>query len=134
MEHVQASDCFNGNSSVGVKYDRLDIDYKLINERDFWYDPEDDDEDLHPLDWDYIDEDGDDVFDRVGFLIFGGSGWVSGLYRGMIGPSLSMSRNFYRGYLDDVIYYILSAIGVLLFLEMFVRRQVHKSCCWCCFR
>ena len=28
-------DCFNGKSSVGVKYGRLDIDYKLVNERDY---------------------------------------------------------------------------------------------------
>jgi len=27
-------DCFNGRSSVGPKYDRLDIDYALVNKRD----------------------------------------------------------------------------------------------------
>ena len=28
-------DCFNGKSSVEVKYDRLDIDYDLINKSDY---------------------------------------------------------------------------------------------------
>lgn len=127
-------DCFNGTSSVGPKYTRLDIDYKMINERDFWYDPEDEEEDLHPLDWDYIDDDGEDVFDRVGFLVFGGSGWIASLYRGVIGPSLSGSRKFYRSHLSDIAYYILSGIGLLLLLEMFGRRQIHRTCCRCCFR
>lgn len=34
-------DCYNGRSSVGPKYDRLDIDFDLVNKRDF---PDDDDE------------------------------------------------------------------------------------------
>ena len=28
-------DCYNGSSSVGPKYDRLDIDFDLVNKRDF---------------------------------------------------------------------------------------------------
>ena len=28
-------DCFNGKSSVGVKYGRLDIDYDVVNSRDY---------------------------------------------------------------------------------------------------
>lgn len=28
------NDCFNGRSSVGVKYDRLEIDYDLVEKRD----------------------------------------------------------------------------------------------------
>ena len=129
-------DCFNGRSSVGVKYTRLDIDYKLVNERDFPDDPEDDEPDIHPLDWDYIDEDGEDVFDRVGFLVFGGSGWVAGFYRNIIGPGLSTSRRVYRSYLSEILYYILSAIGALLLLEMFARRKIHRTHCLfrCCFR
>ena len=50
-------DCFNGHSTVGPKYTRLDIDFKLVNERDF-PDPEEHEyrERHHAMDWDWIDE------------------------------------------------------------------------------
>ena len=115
-------DCFNGRSSVGNKYTRLDIDYKLVNERDFPDDPEDEEPYVHPFDWDFIDEDGEDIFDRIGFLVFGGSGWVSGFYRAVVGPSLSTSRKVYRSYISDILYYILGLLATLLSLELFARR------------
>lgn len=114
-------DCFNGKSSVGVKYTRLDIDYKLINERDF-PDPEDEDEDRDPFDWDYIDETGEDVFDRIGFMVFGGSGWVATIAREIVLPSMSKSRTFYRSYVSDILYFILAFIAVLVAFELFWRR------------
>lgn len=113
-----------------MKYTRLDINYKLINERDY-PDPEEDEEDLHPLDWEFVDEDGEDVFDRVGILVFGGSGLVCSLYRGMIGPSLSISRNFYRGYLEDLMTYIMILIGLIVSYELFARRRIQDYICCC---
>ena len=102
MSLTHDSDCFNGKSSVGkdAKYTRLNIDYKKINERDFPDEPEEDD-DVHPLDWDHIDEDGEDVFDRMGFLLFGGSGLICTVFRNVIGPTMSMTRNGYRNYIAD---------------------------------
>ena len=99
-------DCFDGKSSVFVKYDRLDIDYNLINERDFPdpYDPDEDElDDMHPLDWDYIDENGEDVFDRVSDVIFGGSGMVSAVVRSLVMPGMKVTRQVYRKYLRGVL-------------------------------
>ena len=85
-------DCFNGKSSVGPKYDRLDIDFEMVNKRDFGHDEDEDDEPeepyRHKLDWEYIDETGEDVFDRIGIHVFGGGGFVSNLYWYMVRPSL----------------------------------------------
>ena len=125
-------DCYNGRSSLGVKYDRLDIDFDLVNKRDF---PEQEEEEwnLHPFDWDFVDEQGEDVFDRVGAMVFGGSGWISGLYRNLVGPSLSLGRKIYRRYLSGVINYLLLVGGCLLSYELFANRRVHKPlqdfCC-----
>jgi len=97
-------DCFNGRSSVGPKYDRLDIDFNLVNKRDF--PPDDDDEDdgprKHPLDWDWIDEDGEDVFDRLGGVVFGGEGIVTTLYHYLVMPALKLGRKVYRQYLKGL--------------------------------
>ncbi len=119
-------DCFNGKSSVGPKYGRLDIDYALINERDY-PDPEDDEPDIHPMDWDFIDEDGEDIFDRVGIMIFGGSGWVSSLYRNVLGPSMSSSRRVYRKYLSGFVNYVATMLFAGLMYELIINRRVHLT-------
>jgi len=119
-------DCFNGVSSVGVKYDRLDIDYKLINERDYPDPVEEDDDEVHPLSWDYFDEDGEDMFDNLGMMLFGGSGMVSTLFRGIIGPSLSGFRKFYRKYLRGVMQYVFMMLALSVSYELFVNRQVQN--------
>ena len=86
------SDCFNGRSSVNVKYTRLDIDYELVNERDFPDPPDlEEEEDFHPMDWDKIDANGEDVFDRMGFMLFGGSGVVATIARTVVMPACSSS-------------------------------------------
>ena len=128
------SDCFNGSSSVGAKYKRLDIDYDLINNRDYPDTEEDKAEyEIHPMDWEYIDENGEDVFDRLGFNLFGGAGLVSTIARTMVLPSISASRKFYRGYLRDIFDYIIVVFAILLSLELFYRRRIHESICFCCF-
>ena len=120
-------DCFNGKSSVGPKYGRLDIDYKLMNERDY-PDPDEDEEDIHPMDWDFIDEDGEDVFDRMGIMIFGGSGWVASLYRNILGPSMSTSRKVYRKYhIGGFVNYAATLLFAALMYELFVNRRVNLS-------
>ena len=97
------NDCFNGKSSVGVKYDRLEIDYELLNKRDFAGKMfEEDEEDYHPYSWDFVAKDGEDIFDRLGLMAFGGSGWVATLYRVAIGPALQATRNVYRSYFTGV--------------------------------
>ena len=128
------SDCFNGRSSVNVKYTRLDIDYELVNERDFPDPPDlEEEEDFHPMDWDKIDANGEDVFDRMGFMLFGGSGIVATIARTVVLPTCSSTRRFYRGYLSDIMSYIMLFFGVLLCLELFVRRKIQNQICFCCF-
>jgi len=120
-------DCYDGKSSVGVKYDRLDIDYDMINKRDFPDDEEEDGQDIHPMDWDFIDEDGEDIFDRVGIMIFGGGGWIASLYRNVLGPSMSTTRKVYRSYLSGIFNYLALICFFALGYELFVNRRVHKS-------
>ena len=128
------SDCFNGRSSVNVKYTRLDIDYELVNERDFPDPPDlEEEEDFHPMDWDKIDANGEDVFDRMGFMLFGGSGIVATIARTVVMPACSSTRRIYRGYLSDIMSYIMLFFGVLLCLELFVRRKIQNQICFCCF-
>lgn len=115
-------DCFNGQTSVGVKYDRLDIDYDLINTRDYPDPPEEDEK--HPLDWDYFDETGDDMFDNLGAMLFGGSGFVASLYRGIIGPSLSGFRRLYNGYLSGVVQYVALMLLIAIGYELIINRRV----------
>ena len=129
-------DCFNGKSSVFIKYDRLDIDYNLINDRDF---PDKDDPDeeaygIHPLDWDWIDnETGEDVFDRVSDVVFGGSGLVTSVARGLILPGMKATRQIYRKYLRGILQYVALVLGTLLSWELFMNRKVHRTlyeaCC-----
>jgi hypothetical protein len=127
-------DCFNGVSSVGVKYNRLDIDYKLINERDYPAPEEDEEDEVHPLSWDYFDEDGEDMFDNLGMMLFGGSGMVSAIFRGVVGPSLSgfrriynnYLRKFYRKYLRGIMQYVLMMLAFSVSYELFVNRQVQN--------
>ena len=123
-------DCFNGKSSVGVKHKRLDIDYDLINKRDFTEDDEDEDDGPHPLNWDYWDEDGDDIFSNLGQMLFGGSGMVAGLYRHIIGPGMSLSRKLYRQYFKGIFEYVLLALVAGLVYECFWNRKVHQKCCF----
>ena len=128
------SDCFNGRSSVNVKYTRLDIDYELVNERDFPDPPDlEEEEDFHPMDWDKIDANGEDVFDRMGFMLFGGSGIVATIARTVVMPACSSTRRIYRGYFSDIMSYIMLFFGVLLCLELFVRRKIQNQICFCCF-
>lgn len=102
-----------------------------MNERDYPDPPKDDEEDLHPLDWEFVDEDGEDVFDRVGILVFGGSGWICSLYRGIICPSLQTSRSFYRGYVKDIMTYIMIFMGLIVSYELFGRRRIQDYFCYC---
>lgn len=97
-------DCFNGTSSVFVKYDRLDIDFELVYSRDYpdINDEEDDEPSIHPLDWDYVNENGEDVFDAVGNTILAGDGFVTSFYYYLIRPCLKFSRKFYRSYLSGI--------------------------------
>ena len=122
-------DCFNGQSTVGPKYTRLDIDFKLVNERDF-PEPEDEYENQrHAMDWDWVDDDGEDIFDRMGFMVFGGPGWVASFARNIVLPSMSTSRKIYRRHLSDYIYLILAAIVLPFSYYLFIYRKIHKTCC-----
>ena len=119
------SDCFSGVSTVGLKYDTLEINPKLK------YDPDGEDWDhgydtnYNPYDLYYEDRDGD-IFDRLGINVFGGSGYVSTLTRNIVMPGLQAMRRIYRRYLRGVGSYILSMLLLLLSYEMFVNRKIHK--------
>ena len=117
-------DCFNGKSSVGVKYTRLDIDFKKINKERSSEKQEEVVDEEHPLSWDYLGEDGEDMFDNIGMMLFGGSGLVSSLFRGLIGPTLSFSRKLYIKYLRGIIQYLLMMFGFLVSYELFVNRKL----------
>ena len=78
-------------------------------------------------DWDFIDEDGEDIFDRVGLMIFGGSGWVSSLYRNVLGPSMSSSRRVYRKYLSGFVNYVATILFAGLMYELIINRRVHLT-------
>lgn len=127
-------DCFNGRSSVGPKYDRLDIDYSKVRKRDY----SSDDVDLaalkhHPLDWDFVDENGEDVFDRIGGQVFGGDGIVTSLYHYMVMPILKISSRIYRKYLRGLFAYLALLFAAYLSYELFYRRRVHKRIeAYCC--
>lgn len=125
-------DCYNGSSTVHIKYDRLDIDFDMVNERDFG-DDDDDEEDegprLHILDWEHVDEHGEDVFDRIGAHIFGGPGFVAGFYYHLLRPTFKVTRSTYRGYFKDTWPYFMTVFLLLISYNLFVTRRVQDICC-----
>ena len=78
------------------------------------------------MDWDWIDDDDGDVFDRLGSTVFGGYGLVATLYRSVISPTLSISRKVYRHYLRGIINYVLTILAALVAYEMFINRRIHE--------
>ena len=96
-------DCFNGQTTVGTKYNRLEIDYDAAyaeNERDLGYDSAEAGNVSQRTYWDpdYIDPEGADIFERVGQTFLSGDGLVTGLYRTIIAPVLRGSRKLIRRY------------------------------------
>ena len=79
------SDCFNGQSTLGTKYDALEINPNLRYNEDAWDDGYG--QDYDPYDLYYEDRDGD-IFDRLGINLFGGSGFVSTFCRVYLMPIL----------------------------------------------
>lgn len=72
-------DCFNGKSSVGVKYDRLEIDESLLT-RDYSRSYDDDFEDIDTRS--------------------GGDGFFMDFYNTLIRPAYKRCRRFYRRHID----------------------------------
>jgi len=122
------SDCFNGQSTLGTKYEALEMNPNLRYNEDAWddgYSAEYDPYDLY-----YEDRDGD-IFDRLGVNLFGGRGFVSSIAREAIMPAMKAARKFYRRRLRGVLHifsYILCMAGLLLAYELFVNRKIHRPC------
>jgi hypothetical protein len=93
-------DCFNGLSTVGRKYSRLDIDYEKAYAEEERDNPVDDFEMTTKefYDADYIDVFGKDIFDRIGESVLAGDGYVTGAYRILGAPMLRAIRNFWIKY------------------------------------
>lgn len=65
------------------------------------------------------------MFDNLGMMLFGGSGMVSSVYRGVIGPSLSGFRRIYKNsYLEGVFQYIAMILALGIGYELFINRKV----------
>ena len=79
------SDCFNGQSTLGTKYDALEINPNLRYNDDAMDDGYG--QTYNPYDLYYEDRDGD-IFDRLGVNLFGGSGFVSTFARELVMPTL----------------------------------------------
>ena len=129
-------DCFNGEPTIGVKYERLVVDYDKVNYEyyaDEEYDPSlEEDSFSKVMDPNWIDEDGNDIFDRIGHTFLGGRGIVTSLYYYLARPALKVSTKLYRDYnLGGLFRYIMMVGLVLLGYELFAVRRLHKRlpCC-----
>lgn len=119
------SDCFNGQSTLGTKYEALEINPELRYNEDAYDDGYG--QDYDPYDLYYEDRDGD-IFDRLGVNLFGGSGLVSSLAREVLMPVMQAGRKFYRRKLRGVVSYLLTVACLLAAYELFVNRKVHRPC------
>ena len=81
------------------------------------------------MEWDWIDEDGEDIFDRMGFMVFGGSGWVASCARNIVLPSLSISRKIYRSHIRDYIYLIFAVTVLSTSYFIFGYLKLHRKGC-----
>ena len=75
------------------------------------------------FDPDYVEEDGTDIFDRIGMTHLGGRGFVTGIYHYLVRPALKMSRKVVKKYkLGGLIKYIFLIGCLLLGNELFMNR------------
>ena len=99
-------DCFNGHTSVGVKYERLEIEQSVKEEKE--------------------DE-------EMAESYFGGGDSDIDFMGNLIKPMYKQLRKFYRRYLSSFVNYLIFLLALLLGYELFVNRRVHKPYmdAWC---
>ena len=84
------------------------------------------------MDPDYVDEFGNDIFDRIGMTIFGGPGIVTSIYNNALRPVLKKSTRVIKKYnLGGYLRYLLFILTLFLCNELFMVRRLHLRCCPC---
>ena len=99
-------DCFNGVSSVNVKYDRLEIDEKVKAAKE--------DEEM-------VEN------------ILGGADSATGFLGSMLSPMLLSLRKLYRESIGGIVNYVMFILVIVIGYELFANRRVHKPLTdYCC--
>ena len=106
----ESVDCFNGRSTVGTKYQKLERKPKEEEEKSEGWFP--DEENLEMP----------ETLDRLSATLFSGNGWITNAFRKIVSPSMKQIRRFNRKHrwLSSFIKFTLLASVLLVMADFYL--------------